>query len=144
MRLIQSLLVIGLFGVGCGVVSRDEVARIPSPDRRLEAVLIEVNGGATTSFGYEVRVLATGDRRGTRVAWLYGAVRSEQAYGANLRWTSEVQLSVEYLRAQEAALDAQRLRIGGREVQIQLRDGVLDPTAPPGGMLYNLRGRPYG
>jgi hypothetical protein len=33
----------------CGLVSRDEVARVASPDGRVEAVLIETNGG-----GYDV------------------------------------------------------------------------------------------
>jgi hypothetical protein len=42
---------------GCSLVSRDEVARVASPDGRVEAVLIETNGGATTSFGYEVHVV---------------------------------------------------------------------------------------
>ena len=37
---------------GCGLVSRDEVARVASPYGGVEAVLIETNGGATTSFGY--------------------------------------------------------------------------------------------
>ena len=44
----------------CGVVSRDEVAVVASPDRPLEAVLIETNGGATTSFGYEIWVREKG------------------------------------------------------------------------------------
>jgi hypothetical protein len=43
-----------MFVVGCGLVSRDEVARVISPDGRLEAILIETNGGATTAFGYEI------------------------------------------------------------------------------------------
>jgi hypothetical protein len=130
--------------VGCDLVSRDEVARVPSPDGGLEAIVIEINGGATTSFVYEVRVVATGESGGTRVAWLDAAVRSDQAYGINVRWPSAAVLCLEYFEAQTATLDAQRLRVGDREVEIRLLDGVLDPTAPPGGMRYNLRGRPYG
>lgn len=132
----------GLFCVGCAHVSRDEVARSLSPDGRLEAFLIETNGGATTSFGYEIRLGQKGDRRGTRVAWLYGATRNEEAYGVNLRWTSEKELSIEYFQAKEAVLEMGRLQVSGREVQINLHEGVRDPSASPGGMLYNLQGRP--
>ena len=104
---------------GCGLVSRDEVVRVASPDGRVEAVLVETNGGATTSFGYEVHVVEKGRPAGDRVAWLYGAGRNAQAYGANLKWTGENELVIEYIK-------------------VSLRSGVNDPTAPAGGMLYNL------
>ena len=64
---------------GCGLASRDEVARVGSPDGRVEAVLIETNGGATTSFVYEVHVVPKGWPASNEVAWLYGAGRSEHA-----------------------------------------------------------------
>lgn len=73
--------------VGCGpVISRDEVARMSSPDGRLDAIVFETNGGATTSFGYKVEVAKKGSRSGTEGANLYGAVRNAQAYGVNIRW----------------------------------------------------------
>jgi hypothetical protein len=123
---------------GCGFVSRDEVARVASPDGRLEAILIETNGGATTSFGYEIWVREKDRASGAQVASLYGAARNESAYGANLRWTDATELSVEYQHARAETLDKPSLEIGGREVHIALRPGVSDPTAPVGGMLFNL------
>src|SRR5690349_14705648 len=81
---------------GCGFLSRDEVERVPSPDGRVEAVLIETNGGATTSFGYEVHVVAKGRPPSEQVAWLYRAGRNETAYGANLKWTDDHELVIEY------------------------------------------------
>lgn len=37
-----------------------EVARVLSPDAKLEAVLIEYNGGATTPFSYHLFIVARG------------------------------------------------------------------------------------
>jgi len=123
---------------GCGFVSRDEVARVPCPDRRVEAVLIETNGGATTSFGYEVYVVAKGRPPNDQVAWLYGAGRNENVYGANLKWTDDHELVIEYLEARDQRLERASVSVEGRVIKVSLRSGVNDPTAPAGGMLYNL------
>jgi hypothetical protein len=129
---------------GCGLGFRDEVARVASPDGRVEAVLVETNGGATTSFGYEVHVVEKGQPACDRVAWLYGAGRNAQAYGANLNWTGENELVIEYLDAYAQRLERATVSVGGRAIKVSLRSGVNDPTALAGGMLYNLertRGR---
>jgi hypothetical protein len=123
---------------GCGLVPRDEVARMPSPDGRVEAVLMETNGGATTSFGYEVHVVEKGRPASDQVARLYGAVRNENAYGANLKWISDNELVVEYLEARDQTLGRASVSVAGRAIKVSLRSGVSDPTAPAGGMLYNL------
>jgi len=145
---VKNLRVIGLllaFASSCFLVSEDEVARVISPDGRVDAILIETNGGATTSFGYRVLLARHGFhwRLATEVAALYGAVRSETAYGANLRWRSPNQLAVEYLEADEARVFRADAFVGGITVRTTLASGVSDPTAPPGGMLYNLEGRPF-
>lgn len=115
-----------------------------SPDRVLDAVLVEVNGGATTSFGYDIHVVARGDSAGGRpVASLYGAARSDSAYGANLRWGDERTLAVEFFSAREVTRHVSSIEVADRTVRVALRSGVSDPTAPPGGMLYNLQGRPH-
>jgi hypothetical protein len=112
--------------------SRDEVAREASPDGAVVATLIEINGGATTDFGYEVKV------DGTRVALLYGAVRNSNAYGVNLRWLSSSDLDIEYLATRRAGLEKPELRVGTRTIHVALKPNVTDATAPAGGMLYNL------
>ena len=143
----QNLLVplaLALLVVACGPPSGDEVARVASPDGRVEAVLLEMNGGATTSFGYEVHVLEKGKAPGDRVAQLYGAVRNAHAYGANLKWASDTELTVEFLEAREQTLEKQTVRIVGRDVAIVLKPGVLDPDAPAGGMFYNLQMKKRG
>jgi hypothetical protein len=122
--------------------SKDEVAVAKSPDGRFIAKLVEVNGGATTSFGYLVLLSEPSSApKEYEVVNLYGAVRSASAYGANLSWTSPHELTVEYLHAKGTELLNPKLKFGTTEVTVVLRPNVTDATAPPGGMLYNLQGR---
>jgi len=131
-----------LFGFLLPGPSKDEVARVASPDGKLEAVLVETNGGATTSFGYGVHVVErAGKPDDSAAAFLYGAVRSESAYGANLRWEKSDRVTVEFLNAKSSKLEVPSVSVGGRMVSIAIRPGVADPTAPAGGMLYDLQGR---
>ena len=126
--------------LGCFGPSSDEVARARSPGGSLEAVVIETNGGATTSFGYEIYVVPAGSavRKGRRVASLYGAVRNQHAYGVNLRWLTPDSLNVEYLRAKSAKLEGPfPFELANQSVSVGLAEGVDDPSAPSGGMLYN-------
>jgi hypothetical protein len=125
---------------GC-LGSRDEVARTPAPGGDVDGVIVETNGGATTSFGYEVHVVERGDApwNGSRVALLYGAARNESAYGVNLRWDSQDVLLVEYLDARSTEVVPASVKAANRSVNVLLRAGIRDATAPPGGMLYNLR-----
>jgi hypothetical protein len=127
------------------VVSYDEVARAPSPTGEVDAIVIETNGGATTPFAYRVLVARRGAywRLGTEVAFLVDARRSDQAAGVNLRWRSPNDLAIEYLQADDARLLEPEVSIRGVSVRTELASGVSDPAAPPGGMLYNLEGRPH-
>ena len=123
--------------------SRDEVGRQPSPSRRLDAVVIETNGGATTSFGYEVHVVQKGQpakkEAKSEVAFLYGATRSESAYGVKPRWESDSELVIEFFSVKQLIRKVKDVRVAGTKVNVTLRGGVKDPSAPGGGMLYNLR-----
>src|SRR6185312_10170544 len=82
--------------------SHDEVKRISSPDGKTDAVVIEENGGATTSFNYLVEVGPKSSRHLEKAVSVYGATRNSNAYGVNLRWTDNSNLSVEYLDAKRA------------------------------------------
>jgi hypothetical protein len=135
--LIAVLIVLGSLPA-CSLSSRDEVARLACPDKHVEAVLIETNGGAITSFGYEIHVVEKGRREGEQVAWLYGALRSANAYGANLKWIGDNELVIQYLEARQDTLERAAVNVAGRTIKVSLRRGVDDPTAPGGGMLYNL------
>ena len=102
--------------------------------------MVAIDGGATTSIRYEVFLAPVGQKiYGARpVADLYGASRSKQAYGVNLRWISDQALSVEYFEARTAKVAESSVRVAGRDVWVALSPGVLDAAAPEGGMPYNL------
>jgi hypothetical protein len=105
----------------------------------VDAFVLETNCGAPCSFGYEVEIAPKGSYRGQRVASLDGATRNQQAWGVNLRWSNPSELSVEYLRAEDSKLLMRTIFAAGRQITVSLHDGVQDPTAPGGGMLYNLK-----
>jgi hypothetical protein len=125
--------------------SWDEVARMTSPSGKLDAVLFESNGGATTSFAYQVYIVRKSERvakSALAVALVYAAIRSPCAYGVNLRWRGERRLDVEYLSARFENTTSP-VRLGGSEpIQIELRSGIVDASAPSGGMVWNAIGRP--
>jgi hypothetical protein len=132
---------LAMIGTGCGdLASHDEVARVISPDGKVDAVLVESNGGATTSFGYDIHLVETGEeyRSESSAAHLYGAVRNESAYGANLVWVNSGQLEVQFLSAQKSSSSTTPVRVAGEEVLVSLRPGIVDAKAHRGGMLYNL------
>lgn len=137
------IIVLSLSLSGWGEWSFDEVARVSNVEANVDAVLVETNGGATTSFGYLVFVFPAGrmpKRDDGPVAGLYGAWRSKRAYGVNLRWEAKNALSIEYLDAQAASLRNAEVNIGGRPILIAMKSGISDANAPSGGMLYNLLG----
>lgn len=143
---LHSLVVLGFFA--CCVlplfppVSRCEVARTASPLPGLDAVLFETNGGATTSFGYDVYVVTAGhlvQRSDRPVASVYGAHPSRFAPGVNLRWHDADLLIAEYLHAYSVEQPKPTVRIGNRTVRIELRDGIDVTSTPTGSMERNLR-----
>jgi hypothetical protein len=121
---------------GLGEPSRDEVVRITSPSQSHDAVVIETNGGATTSFGYEVHVVPRGQQpsSSSEAAFLYGAVRNDDGYGVNLHWRGDDMVVVEYLSARQITQHTADLEVAARRIRVFLVSGVRDDKAPPGGM----------
>lgn len=126
-----------LMALAC--VARDEVARVPSPDGRLDAVLWEINAGATVSFSYVVKIQERGKTGGQRVMVLDGAYRNEDAYGANIKWLSNTKVGIEFLGSDEYLVVRDSVELAGRRVDVVAHPGVRDPAAPPGSMGRNLR-----
>lgn len=100
-----------------------EVARISDPSGKVDAVLIEENGGATVSFAYEVHVLPKGKRVPKRrsdaeVASFYAVGRSESAYGVDLKWEGTNSLVAEYLSARGAKVLQNTVTVAGHTIGI--------------------------
>lgn len=123
----------------------DEVARVTSPNGAVDAVLVESDAGATTGFWYDIYLVPRGKpwSRARSAAWLYDARRSEQAYGVNLVWTEADTLEAQFSQAAQTRLHQPVATVAGHRVRVVLRPGFTDSSAPPGGMLYNRRGRPH-
>lgn len=119
----------------------DEVVRATSPDRGVDAVVLESSGGATTSFGYDVCLAPHGEKCcATDVAVsVYGAIRNDQAYGVNVQWADSQRLIVAYMRAERVAMKRSSAVFGNMAVAVDLKPGVVDSTAPAGAMQYNQR-----
>ena len=73
------------------------------------------------------------------VARLYSAVRSDQAYEVNLKWVGANNLAAEYLRTQNSEVVKNVVTVAGEQITVTLRPNISDPSAPAGGMLYNLK-----
>ena len=127
--------------IGCKSSESHEVADVVSPNGAFKAVVTESNGGATTSFGYDVGVGLNQNDKSKRVATLYGATRNTDAYGVNLHWLGNDTLQIEYFKAKAIFNVLSAIEVSGHPVRIVLVGGRFDPTAKPGGMGFN---RPKG
>ena len=122
-------------------VSRDEVVRVSSPSGRVDAVLVESNGGATTPFAYFVYLVPKGASAPERgeVARLIAATRNDQAWGVNLRWNGPGELMVEYRDAKDSQQPKDVVAFENDTIRVVLKSGIVDSVAPAGGMLDNLQ-----
>jgi hypothetical protein len=127
-----------------------EVARATSPDRKYDAIVVETDGGATTDFGYIIYLLPAKQpywRFDTLISWLpghgiaevgnfYGASRNPNAYGVNLHWEGPRKLAVEYYKCRYGGV--MKAVVFEQQPFEILEKHALDPSAPGGGMEYNL------
>jgi hypothetical protein len=109
-----------------------EISRARGPDGRIDAVLEEDPGNATTSFYYRVLLLpANAVRskvRSTEVATLYAARTSDTTVGVLLKWSEPDTLVVEYYFAQEADLVDSVPTVNGSRFHVVLkRTGSVPP-----------------
>jgi hypothetical protein len=121
-----------------GSPKRDQVAWANSPDGAVHAILLETNGGATTSYGYEVELHPAPhqNEKPSPAGRLYGATRSSCAYGVNIGWLSPDHLTLEYDQADRVAVPP-KVDVAGRTITIETKSGVPDADAPCGGMAVN-------
>jgi hypothetical protein len=118
---------------GCTKGTVEVVERVASPDSSREAVVVETNAGAMTSFGYFVYVVPRGRRPSSEwlVGQLYAAYRNDSAAGVNVRWSGPNELHLEYLGAKAVTLVSPTRSSG---LLVRLDSGKVDMNAPGGGM----------
>lgn len=74
-----------------------EIARVTSPDAKIDAVVIEQGGPATNSFSYDVYLVSKGASIPERDDSVFTADKAEQ--GIRVRWLADRHLRTEYVRA---------------------------------------------
>ena len=76
------------------------------------------------------------------MAYFYDSIRNNgSAYGVNLHWLNESELSLEYFKSQQVELKKSSVKVSNKNIHIMLKPGVEDVSAPTGGMLWNLEKR---
>ena len=128
---------LSMIAVGLFALSHDEVARVASPGAVAEAVVVESNRVATTSYGYDVVVVphGAGWKRVEAVAHFNAATRKPTVYGVTQRWRSGDSLVVEYWQARDARLDLPTVRVGDAVVHVTIQGGIMDSAATAYAML---------
>ena len=117
--------------------SGDVVARIPSPDRNLEAIVVEDSGDATTDFLYLVCIVSPGSNsceKSSAAATLYGARRNNRSAGVDVEWTDEHHVIVKYMKAKTVAIPKPIVSDKGVDIYVELRSNVINDNAPDGSM----------
>lgn len=56
-----------------------------------------------------------------------------------MKWNGNDELDIEYLKAKAPPNIQAAVDIDGRDIHVVAKDGITDPSAPSGGMLYNLK-----
>lgn len=113
-----------------------EAVRTSSPDGIREAIVLEGGVNATTPYNYTVCIVEKGKscKSDNMAAEVFGATRSEHAYGIDLIWRDPTTIEVRYLTANRAQLMEARDR-ASRGVVIVFKSGVENANAPDGAMM---------
>lgn len=149
MRSILGRVVAGSAGLWCVVMVaaceqapvEHEVVRSPGLGGRVELLIIEASAGATTSYSYDVHLVAAGDDPAEAVMSINGATRSGKAYGVDAVWTSADHVQVTYWRADSPPPEpaAKHVTVAGHAITVTVLAGKVNRSAPPGSM-HHARG----
>lgn len=85
-------LAVGIIVSGCDPVAREEITRITSPDFMIDALLVQTNAGATTSFGYEVYFVP----KGKQLTEEHPLFRGDKMKNLKLRWVQPKLFEIQY------------------------------------------------
>ena len=103
-------------------VSYREILRVSNNKANLDAIVVETNGGATTSFGYYVYIVRKGQKisEDLIVASFDSALKDSNSSGLNLDWVGQNKLEISYFRAKSVNLITRKFSKFGFPVEIQI------------------------
>jgi len=122
----------GVFlGLIAGCADHKQIARIPAPDGSVEAVVVEGNGGATTSFWYDVYIVQPGAdySSGPDVAYTYGSLKHDREFGVDVSWKTPTDLDVAYQSAMKTSLNYSVTTVAGKQITVALRSECPESSA---------------
>lgn len=97
MTFAKTLVLLAVFGAvqGCNLQeeSFDEMSRQPSPDGKVDAVLLRRNAGATTAYTFRLHVVPIGNPVPTGDK---AVLTADEISGESFRWTAANELEVTY------------------------------------------------
>ena len=85
---------------GCVGPSKEVVERYPSPDGAAEAVVLEINGGATVAYAYSVCVRSKESNSEMIEVALMDRVSSVYERGPKISWDNAQTLVIQFQKAQ--------------------------------------------
>ena len=113
-----------------------EKQRTPSPDGKLDAVVVEDGGDATTGLFHDVFIVRHGASlphwKKDVVAVLEWPYRNDTTVGENLHWRGNDTLAVEFQRATRQRLERPEVRGPNGPITVVLARGVVDSASQVG------------
>ena len=86
------------FNIAGGSKEMKEIKRVSSPDKKVEAVLVETNGGATVANGNSIFLVLPG-RKVTSIDTQYSLFNADHTYKIDLHWLQDKRLLITYDKA---------------------------------------------
>lgn len=109
--------------------SEVETQRLMSPDRKIDAVVIEADCGATTSVTQRLYLVKHGEQSTEKmVAFFDGAVINDNEinsskYGIIVKWKSSGELVIQYSDAKRVGMDHSIIKVGNEKIHLELDAG---------------------
>lgn len=120
-----------------------EIQRAPSPDGKLDAVVVEDGGDATTGLFHDVFIVQHGASlphwKKDVVAVLEWPYRNDSTVGETPRWRGNDTLAIEFQRATRQRLARPEVRGPNGPVTVVLARGVVDSASPAGSRVARPR-----
>ena len=127
------ILVMTIFYIlGKDLVSEIETHRHVSPDRKLDAVVIEANGGAFASVTQRLYVVRRGVQPSGKAfvifedAVIKNSDTNSTKYDVIVKWKSPSELLVQYSDAKHVGIGHSLIEVGNKKINIELDTGKQD------------------
>jgi hypothetical protein len=132
-----------LFLVLNGCSRNNEVLRVTSPSGKVDAVVYESESDLAfvECCNYEVHLVEHKQMSSIDVlaVTLKGAMRNANSHGINVHWRDDINLVLDYSHAKSVNKYDKSISIAGSNIEVTLKDGIVDTLARSGTMLFDMK-----